>query len=59
FTIRDRDDWNAYENGFGLTRLDGSAKPALGALRETNTWLHTLQPEMDGKSPVAGTAATR
>ncbi|NAZ87717.1 DNRLRE domain-containing protein, partial [Kineococcus indalonis] len=42
FTIRDRDDWNAYENGFGLTRLDGSAKPALGALRETNTWLHTL-----------------
>ena len=42
FTIRDRDDWNAYENGFGLTRLDGSAKPALEALRSTNTWLHGM-----------------
>jgi hypothetical protein len=36
FTIRDRDDWTPYENGFGLTRLDGSPKPALAALRSAN-----------------------
>jgi polysaccharide biosynthesis protein PslG len=36
FTVRDRDDWNAYENNFGLVRLDGTPKPALAALRHAN-----------------------
>ncbi|GAB7193729.1 hypothetical protein NUM3379_44390 [Kineococcus sp. NUM-3379] len=43
FTIRDRDDWDAYENNFGLLHLDGTPKPALNALTTTNTWLKTLQ----------------
>ncbi len=43
FTIRDRDDWTPYENSFGLLHLDGTPKPALQALRDTNTWLSTLQ----------------
>jgi len=36
FTVRDRDDWNAYENNFGLVRLDGTPKPSLTAFREVN-----------------------
>jgi len=43
FTIRDRDDWNAYENNFGLTRLDGSPKPALASLRHANDRLAALR----------------
>ncbi len=39
FTIRDRDDWTAYENDFGLLRLDGTAKPALTAFHDANRWL--------------------
>lgn len=39
FTMRDRDDWTPYENEFGLLHVDGSEKPAYGALGEANAWL--------------------
>ncbi|WP_211297229.1 DNRLRE domain-containing protein [Geodermatophilus tzadiensis] len=61
FTIRDRDDWNAYENNFGLTRLDGSPKPALGALRNANDRLDALRQPDDTRvvtlDPVADATA--
>ena len=34
YTMRDRDDSTPYENDFGLLHVDGSEKPAFGALRE-------------------------
>ncbi|WP_448638884.1 cellulase family glycosylhydrolase [Geodermatophilus sp. URMC 63] len=54
FTIRDRDDWNAYENNFGLVRLDGSPKPALGALRTANDRLAEQRAGAPGPSGDAG-----
>ncbi len=59
FTIRDRDDWNAYENNFGLTRLDGTPKPALTALRHANDRLDALRPSTRvlTLSPVADATA--
>ena len=60
FTVRDRDDWSAYENNFGLTRLDGSPKPALAALRHANDRLAALrQPDTRSVtlSPVADATA--
>lgn len=41
FTIRDRDDWTSYENGFGLLRLDGTPRPAYWALSESTAALGT------------------
>lgn len=43
FCMRDRDDWTAYENDFGLLRVDGSAKPAFAALQLTNASLRTMR----------------
>ncbi len=50
FTIRDRDDWNAYENNFGLTRVDGTPKPALAALRTANDRLAEERARIGGRS---------
>lgn len=52
FTIRDRDDWNAYENSFGLVHVDGTPKPSLTALRTSNTWLKGLSRRPRRSSPV-------
>ena len=54
FTIRDRDDWNAYENNFGLTRLDGTPKPALAALRTANDRLAEERARRNGRTGGAG-----
>ncbi|MGY1732446.1 cellulase family glycosylhydrolase [Geodermatophilus sp. SYSU D01045] len=54
FTVRDRDDWNAYENNFGLTRLDGTPKPALAALRAANDHLADLRGAATGRAGDAG-----
>ncbi len=54
FTIRDRDDWNAYENNFGLVRLDDTAKPALDALRTANDRLAEQRAGAPGPSGDAG-----
>jgi polysaccharide biosynthesis protein PslG len=36
YTMRDRDDSTEYENDFGLLHVDGSEKPAFGALQQFN-----------------------
>ncbi|SFU05179.1 hypothetical protein SAMN05660657_05111, partial [Geodermatophilus amargosae] len=42
--------WNAYENNFGLTRLDGTPKPALAALRTANDHLAEERARIGGRS---------
>ena len=54
FTIRDRDDWTAYEDNFGLLHLDGTPKPALAALRTVNDWLADQRARMAGRSDDGG-----
>lgn len=36
FCLRDRDDWNPYENNFGLLHLHGSPKPAFATMQKVN-----------------------